>query len=429
MAVATLAISQIGCAQPPAASPFAATSATSDGLVAQFQAALIKERRLADDREAQQLAEAEVAMRSARQRFDLALTRSKKEVETARSALIAARQDFRRQLDSVMRREASARVEVERFRAEVTGVVAQASPERLAALERFGDGDRVAAWQVIAELTQASVRARVAAAQAAAAADVRELARLREIMRDNGEATAVEVLALWDQAYELDPSDYRTSVQQGRLAGILGRYPEGAAAFVRAVRSARDDRERLIALEERGSLLLRARDDVSAARDLLTESLEVARGLAAADPQSVTLARDVLRSAALLGDALAQIGDSTGAQQRYSEALGISLRLSAVDSTSLTLQDDLAASLSRVADVLQATGNLTAARARREQALRIRRALVSRSPSSRAALRALSSSLDALGNSDSDSNPARARAVFEESLALTRRLALADSSS
>ncbi|MBK7831235.1 MAG: hypothetical protein IPJ56_02500 [Gemmatimonadetes bacterium] len=420
MAVATLAISQIGCAQPPAASPFAATSATSDGLVAQFQAALIKERRLADDREAQQLAEAEVAMRSARQRFDLALTRSKKEVETARSALIAARQDFRRQLDSVMRREASARVEVERFRAEVTGVVAQASPERLAALERFGDGDRVAAWQVIAELTQASVRARVAAAQAAAAADVRELARLREIMRDNGEATAVEVLALWDQAYELDPSDYRTSVQQGRLAGILGRYPEGAA---------RDDRERLIALEERGSLLLRARDDVSAARDLLTESLEVARGLAAADPQSVTLARDVLRSAALLGDALAQIGDSTGAQQRYSEALGISLRLSAVDSTSLTLQDDLAASLSRVADVLQATGNLTAARARREQALRIRRALVSRSPSSRAALRALSSSLDALGNSDSDSNPARARAVFEESLALTRRLALADSSS
>lgn len=51
-----------------------------------------------------------------------------------------------------------------------------------AALERFADGDRVGAWPVIEAETQARVRARLAAAEAAAESDRAEIERLRREM-------------------------------------------------------------------------------------------------------------------------------------------------------------------------------------------------------------------------------------------------------
>jgi hypothetical protein len=145
------------------------------GLEAQYQAALIRERRLADDREQRLIAESEARLTRARAAADAA----QGEAAQVQAELRSARAEYATLVETIAKRDNTARVEIEQYRREAENLVARASPQMRRALERFADGDRVGSWPVIEAETQARVRARLAAADAAAAADRAEIERLR----------------------------------------------------------------------------------------------------------------------------------------------------------------------------------------------------------------------------------------------------------
>lgn len=149
------------------------------GLEAQFQAALIRERRLADDRENRLLDEGEARLARARAAADAAAG----EASEVEAELDAARRDFANLTESIAQRDALFQAQLAAYRSEAADMVVRSTPERLAALQRFADGDRVGAWPVIEDLTQASVRARLSAAEQASEADSAEVERLRDEMQ------------------------------------------------------------------------------------------------------------------------------------------------------------------------------------------------------------------------------------------------------
>ena len=167
-------------ADPPRTAVQAANDAVVRGLEAQYQAALIRERRLADDREQRLIADAEARLSRARAAADAA----RGDAAAVQAELNAARADYATLVESIAQRDASARAEIENYRREAENLVARASPEMRRALERFADGDRVGAWPIIEAETQARVRARLAAAEQAAAADLAEIERLRREMEE-----------------------------------------------------------------------------------------------------------------------------------------------------------------------------------------------------------------------------------------------------
>jgi hypothetical protein len=156
-------------AAAPAAMIEADRSSLVQGLEAQFQVALIRERKLADDRESQALDAAQARLASAR----IALDASRGDARQLHAALAAARSDLATQAAAITQHDAEAKAELAAYHAEAVGLATQATPEKLAALQRFADGDRVGAWPVIEALTDADDKAVQAGANARRAAGQR----------------------------------------------------------------------------------------------------------------------------------------------------------------------------------------------------------------------------------------------------------------
>lgn len=239
------------------------------GLRAQHEAAIILDRRLADEREARLIEQQATALRNARQRSDAGLAGARAELEQARAA-------YAQLVSNVALRDSASRVEIEAYRAEAQNLVQTASPELLDAYQRFADGDRRTAWPVIEALTQASVRATTAAANARSAAIVRNAAQARETMRLNGEATIADVVALWNEAARLDPGDYNTQVQRAELLWRGSDIPHAVEAGQAALAAARTPRERVAAHMVLRRALLRW-GDFEGVRTHIREALPLAR--------------------------------------------------------------------------------------------------------------------------------------------------------
>ena len=465
-----LLIFAMAIAQPArsafAQAPVVQTATLAVALEAQYRAALIRDRRLADDRELRLIADAEARMRDARH----ALTTATSGRDAAQTALQAARAEYVRLVDSVELREASARIEVEAFRAEVTGSVAQATPDLIAAYQEFADGDRASAWTTLEALLTARANARVAAARAVAAAEIRQLANLREIMRLNGEATVRDVLALLDQAAELDAQDVIVQVYRARLAQQLGDLPRARAAADAAKAAAQTDRERRFAAEVSGDVRLaagelvearldferalaitrragagnhdwdreisvelvrvadtkRAQGDRAGARRDYEEALALRRSVSARFPDDSSLERDITISLSALADELKWDGEISRAIVLYREQLDIAQRLSAADPQSIVLQRDTVVALSLLGKAQSQVGDWAWARSRFEQAIVIARRLMAIDRSAdltsdtARVLMLLGEAQQQLGQSEA------ARTNLQESLTLTRQLAEAD---
>ncbi len=292
-ACAAAFVPEAAAQQGPAASQISIEAQrVARGLQAQYQAALIRERRLADDRELQLIATYETRLRTARMRADGRVAGAAAELEKARA-------DYAQLVQTIALRDAASRAEIEAYRAEAQGLAAQATPERLAALQRFADGDRVGAWPVLEALRVAEDRAIEAASNARRAVRWRQDADLREIMRVNGEASTADVLALWDEAARLDPRDFWTHIYRARLALPLGQTSKALEAAQMARRVAQGPREESVALNEIGRIL-QTRDPAGALR-AYEESLAIRRDLLAKEPGNVERLRDVSVSLANVG--------------------------------------------------------------------------------------------------------------------------------
>lgn len=391
------------------------------GLAAQYQATLIRERRLADDREMRLLAQSEARLQMARAQADA-------RVAGADAALDAARRDYEALCSQVTTREASLHAEIEAYRAEALGMATRATPERLAALARFADGDRVGAWPVIEELMQASVRARMAAAASAAAGEVREVAALREIMWLNSEATSAQALALWDQAASLDPRHLDTHLRRARLLEDVGQIGQARTALNAALELAATNEQRFAVNTELGRLAM-AEGDLERAKAAFEAQLPWLRARAQQTPTGEAR-RQLVVALNNLGDVLTRQGDPNGAYQAYHEALGLTLTLSREEPASLLLLLDITISNDRIGDLLYAHGMFDRAGPIFQENLDFRRTLLARLPNDRERKLMLAASLERMGDIRSEeNNVAAARALFQESLDLRTALATLDPNS
>jgi hypothetical protein len=283
------------------------------GLEAQFQAALIKERRLADDRELRIIAAAEDRLRQARAAFDRKIKGAEAELEAARAA-------YAKLVAEIALRDVTARAKIEAYRQEALNLARHSSPDLIAAYQRFADGDQEAAWPVMKALTEAESRARRTASDATSAAQWRQLARSRETMRlsNLGGATTQEVLSIWDEAAALDPNDVWTHIQRVRLALPLGLIEEAQVAANQAMQVAVSLRDKAAALDEIGSI--QEIRDPDAALKAYSEALRISRDLLPQEGRNVEGLRDVSVSLDNVGR-IQETRDPGAALKAYEESL------------------------------------------------------------------------------------------------------------
>lgn len=403
----------------------------ADGLEAQFRAALIRERRLADDREVRLIADAETRMRRAR----AALANATGDRAVAQAALDAARVEYAQLVHAIPLQEAATRIEVEAFRAELEGRLPEATPELFAAYQEFADGDRAAAWSTLEPLISARARARVTAARSVAAAEVRQLAQLRDVMRINGEATAQDVLALWDQAATLDLRHFGTHIQRSRLAQTLNRLDHALLAAQTALDVTDDRWETGYATDEIGDVLL-ARNDLEGALTHYQRGLGLRRAIYSVSPTDVENALLLSTSRLKVGGVLRAQNDLDGALRYFTQSLEGNRTLQAAHPASTSAAIAVWSSLTALSEALIATGDTEGAVTHAVEALQIARRLHANAGPTGPHARMLMSSLiahgDALRARDNAGAPGvpsdeqRSGTRYTEALTIARALREAD---
>jgi len=416
LAACLMALAALAAPPPSSAQTTVRDAELISGLHAQYRAAIIRDRRLADERELRLISAAESRMRTAR----TALRSARANVDAARGELEAARSAYAQLVDDIPIQDAATQMLIDAYAAEVTGAVAAAPQELRDAYREFADGDRSAAWPGLEQLLRARANARQTAARAVAAGEMRQLANLREIMRANGEATVADVLVLFDAALALDPSDGYAAFYGAYLAYKAGNFASVRTRLEDAERRVRDPSERYLiaALQVQQT---QGRGDVEAAVAAAAHLVEAARQLN--DEQ----AKFKLAGALLLaGDAMMASGDGEGAIRVYLEAM--TLARADYDSRRSTWSRLLlATSFQRYGNANLMIGNNVAARQGYAAALSEARLYVEANPNSFAMRESLLAALISIGDvEDALGDRTAANAAYAEALELARELVQAD---
>jgi hypothetical protein len=407
----------------PALAAEADRQALAQGLQTQYELALIRERKLADDRETQLIGALEARLRAARAQADAA----RGDARAANAALAAARQDYSSLAQRITARDPATQADASAHQAEATTTAAQASPALAAALQRFADGDRTGAWPQIEQLTRAQ-----AAAPGASVADqaraLRELADLRDTMRAHGEATTADVMALYDQAAALDPTHFKTQIARARLAHDLGDLPKARAAAEQALRIASIDQEKATALRWIGEQASAQHDYATATTDY-GQSLAIFRRLAAADA-GANAQNNVAWLLQDSGDLAVLQGDLKDAMASYLEGLAIRQKLADAAPSDSAMQDELASFYQRIGDLDEKVGDLAAAREALQQGLALRQRISAADPTNTDLQYYTSVVMRRLGDIALRQNDLKtARSQYEAVLAIRQRLSAANPSS
>jgi tetratricopeptide (TPR) repeat protein len=183
--------------------------------------------------------------------------------------------------------------EIAVFRGAVQDIAS--TPEGEAALRQYNAGDETGALLVLDRLVDAREQARKERANIETAAERRRVAALALDARNKGKVNTLAVIARYNEVTRLDPGLHRDWMELARLYQDAGNLPQARQATERAAQTANDDRDRPVALDEIGAILV-AQNDLPSARARFQESYDIAKRLAAADPSSASLRRDVVVS-------------------------------------------------------------------------------------------------------------------------------------
>lgn len=183
------------------------------------------ERRAAEDQFAllQDLAQAQDDLKKARNDAKAA----RKDQLDAEGALAKVEERIAQVYDEQAKRDATFAAEQAAMREQIERVVAEASPAKRAALERYARGDRTGAYAEIKALTQIENDARRRAADLASARNLKGLLALANEQLLRGEGSIDEVYSLIEQINALDPADIEIA---GRLITKLGHLDRFAEA-------------------------------------------------------------------------------------------------------------------------------------------------------------------------------------------------------
>ncbi|MEV4511581.1 hypothetical protein AB0K00_21720 [Dactylosporangium sp. NPDC049525] len=229
------------------------------------------------------------------------------------------------------------------------------------------------------------------------------LTRLGDVARLGGDATEAtrayrRALSYAKQAVAGDPWDpavqravIAVQLRLGDLASSLGdrqeavsRFNDSLATAERlAARSGEEIlQEDLAASHQRLAETYRAIGDLESARRHYESALAVSERLAAAQPDDVSVARQLSIAHDGLGGLFGQLGEVNAAQEHLTRSLDIAERIAAAQPDSLLLRRDLAISYANLGQALALSGNEEEARAHRSRALDIARQLSEQHPAS-----------------------------------------------
>lgn len=210
--------------------------------------------------------------------------------EQSRAMLAEAQERF---IADLAARDRAYAQEIAVFRAAVEDIAA--TPEGAAALARFNAGDELGALAVLDQLVDAREQARQTRVNVETAAERRRVATLALEARARGRLDTRAVITRYEEVTRLDPGVHWDWVELGRLYRDAGRLPDARRAAERAAQTAENNRDRSVSLDAVGEVLL-AQGDLAGAQARYAESLAIRQALAAADPSSASLQRDVWTS-------------------------------------------------------------------------------------------------------------------------------------
>jgi tetratricopeptide (TPR) repeat protein len=173
--------------------------------------------------------------------------------------------------------------------------------------------------------------------------------------------------------------------------------------------------------------VLAERGDLAGALAAHREDVELSRALSDRSPGDANLRRGISVSLHKLGDLLKFQGNAADALAAFREALGIDRGLAQKEPGNPQRRRDLHISLNDVGSVLRITGDLASALAAYREGLAIARELSTQDPDNTEWRRDVSGSLDRIGSVLSDQgNLVEALAAYREDLAIVRGLSAKD---
>ncbi|MCX4239750.1 tetratricopeptide repeat protein [Paraliomyxa miuraensis] len=223
-------------------------------------------------------------------------------------------------------------------------------------------------------------------------------------------------------------ADYRMRrgmLAAARLAGE--RSLQVAEGLAKAdPHSAQAQRDLSVSLNKLGEVEVQA-GNLAAARDLFQRCTNILEGLAKADPHSAQAQRDLSISLENLGNVEVQAGNLAAARNLFQRYRDIAEGLAKADPHSAQAQRDLSVSLDKLGEVEVQAGNLAAARDLFQRCTNILEGLAKADPHSAQAQRDLSVSLNKLGEVEVQAgNLAAARDLFQRCTNILEGLAKAD---
>jgi tetratricopeptide (TPR) repeat protein len=317
---------------------------------------------------------------------------------------------------------------IEVLRGAVTDIAS--TPEGAAALQRFNSGDETGALAVLDRLQAADEAARQKATDVQKAVGERHIAELAFEACQRGKVDTGSVIGRYEALTRLDPDVASDWVLLGRLDLSAGRMDQAMQADEMALKQAKNDTDRMSALNEIGDVL-GTREDTAAALKVRQESLVIARRLAAADPGDEHLQRGLSISLNRIGDALSTQGDFEGARRATDEGLAIARRLAAAHPASKLYARDMSRfSLLLLGDTLVQLGDLRGAAADYAEAVTFARKLLAEEPTNVTFETDLALELGRLGETnEAQGDSEAANKAFSEAVTLWRGAAATDASS
>lgn len=302
-----------------------------------------------------------------------------------------------------------------------------ASPEGLAALERFNAGDELGALLVLDRLRDARVRARQVLNDIESAAEARDIATLALETHYRGRLDTAAVIARYLQIVALDPREFWDWSALTSLHREAGDLSAAAVAAEHATRLAEDDNQRAAAASISGDVQ-QDRGNLTDAATFFERSLALTRNLALTTPNNYTR-HNLSLSLNKLADIRAFLGSTDEALTLLGESETIMRALLRVNPNSATLQRGLYATLDHMARAYLEQNNLSEAAQRRDETIVIARTLASHESEQGQAQRDLAIAITGAGEiADRRGDGAAALERYQESVAIVRRLAVADDS-
>lgn len=304
----------------------------------------------------------------------------------ARTALARAQEKFVAELAARDRAYGEA---IAQFRGAVTDIAS--TPEGAAALAHYNAGNEAEAIAILDRLSAANEAAR----QRQNVAEKRRIAYLALDARLKGKVSVASVIERFELITRLDSEKSGDWIALGLLHLLAGKSGTALSAFEMAKRTATDDRGRQIA-SIRIAEAIHVRGDTTRASEVLSESVTIARRIAAADPGNAQAQRDLSLSLWAIVDVRMQGGDLGGAEAALGEILTIARRLAAADPGNARTQRDLSVGLNRIGDLRARQGDLAGADAAYGESLAISRRLAAAVPGNAEAQRELAVSMSHL---------------------------------